>query len=133
MEDAITWVTLRSYSTPIEAHLARGHLETEGVPCFLRDEHTIGMNWLYSNLLGGVRLCVPESELDRAREILAGKLFAEEPKELTCPECGSSRVQDLSQRKKWALFSVALLHIPLPFARKNYLCANCGHSFRMRA
>jgi rubredoxin len=133
MEDTVTWVTLRSYSTPIEAHLARGHLESEGVPCFLRDEHTIGMNWLYSNLLGGVPLCVPADQVERAKEILAGKLTDEGPRELVCPECGSARVQDSSRRKNWALFSALAFHLPLPFARKNYHCESCGHSFRMRS
>lgn len=133
MEDTNTWVTLRSFSTPIEAHLVRSHLEAEGIPCFLRDEHTIGMNWLYSNLLGGVRLCVPEDQVERAKEVLASGTELPTTSALVCPECGSPKVQDSSRMKKWALFSSLAFHLPLPFAKKSYRCEACGHSFRMRA
>jgi DNA-directed RNA polymerase subunit RPC12/RpoP len=131
MEDTITWVTLRSYSTPIEAHVVRGHLESEGIPCFLRDEHTIDMNWLYSNVLGGVKLCVPEQELHHAREILAGKTDDGKPAGLSCPDCGSDRLQDLGRRRNWAIFSLLAFNLPLPFAKKRYRCEACGHAFRM--
>lgn len=133
METPISWSTLRAYSTPIEANLARSLLEAEGIPCFIRDEHTIGINWLYSNVLGGVRLCVSEEDLVRAKEILAASLPEEEAAPLRCPECGSERVEDRQAQRGWSFLSAAIVGLPLPFAKKRFHCEQCGHSFRMRA
>jgi len=62
--------TIASYSFPYEAHIARAKLESEGIPAFVADEHTISMQWLYSNALGGVRLQVADNLRDAALKIL---------------------------------------------------------------
>ena len=54
-------ITVARFSLPYEAQLARAKLESEGVPAFVADEHTINMQWLFSNALGGVRVQVPNS------------------------------------------------------------------------
>tara|TARA_R100001143_G_scaffold755_1_gene2242 strand:- start:4968 stop:5165 length:198 start_codon:yes stop_codon:yes gene_type:complete len=46
--------TVATFSFPHEAHIARAKLESEGIPALVADEHTINMQWLYSNALGGV-------------------------------------------------------------------------------
>lgn len=63
-------VTICRYSFSFEAHVARALLESEGIPVFVADEHTINMQWLYSDALGGVRLQVPEAFVERALELL---------------------------------------------------------------
>ncbi len=130
MEETIRWAVLRRYSTPLEAPVVRGHLEAAGIPCFLRDEHTIGVNWLYSNALGGVRLCVPEEELERAKEILTGDAEESGPAGMSCTRCGSSRVRDVNQWRRWAMVSLLLFHLPLPFSRDRFRCESCGHGWR---
>lgn len=67
----MAWVTLRQYSLPYEAHLDRARLESEGITAVIADEHTIAMQWMLSDALGGVRLRVLPDDLDRARRILA--------------------------------------------------------------
>jgi hypothetical protein len=63
-------VTLRQFRDLPEALLAKGFLESAGVECFLVDEATIRMDWLWSNLLGGVKLCVDEEAAEAAAQIL---------------------------------------------------------------
>lgn len=63
--------TVASFSFAHEAHIARAKLESEGIPAVLADEHTVNMQWLYSNALGGVKVQVPPSCAQRAIEILA--------------------------------------------------------------
>ncbi len=63
--------TVASFSFPHEAHIARAKLESESIPATLADEHTIAMQWLYSNALGGVKVQVPTPFAERAIEILA--------------------------------------------------------------
>lgn len=37
-------------------------------------QYTIGINWLYSNALGGVKLQVMEADAEKARDILQNQM-----------------------------------------------------------
>ena len=50
MDDQL--VTIKSFSLPWEADLARATLEAQGIPAFVADAHTVSMNWLWSNAIG---------------------------------------------------------------------------------
>lgn len=71
-------VTVAVYGTPYEAGLAKSELESYDIPVFLADEYTIGVNSLYSNALGGIKVNVPESSAEYANRILRQELLPEE-------------------------------------------------------
>ena len=56
--------------TPIEAHMLQSRLEAEGVPAVVTDDHIVGVNPFLTMAVGGVRVLVPESDVERAREIV---------------------------------------------------------------
>lgn len=56
------FVTIRSYRDLSEAIVARSMLESAGVEALLRDENLIRLDWQVSNMIGGVRLQVPEAD-----------------------------------------------------------------------
>lgn len=62
--------TIASFSQPMEAHLLRARLEASGITAYLRDEHTITLDWLYSNLIGGVKVDVGDEDYERAIELM---------------------------------------------------------------
>ena len=64
-------VTVARFSHPHESHVWRARLESEGISCFIADEHTISAYWFYSNAVGGVKLQVSRSDVDDAEAILA--------------------------------------------------------------
>jgi hypothetical protein len=72
MSDELTLIA--SFSHPFEAHLAKGKLESEGIEAYIADENIVGINWLYSNLVGGVKLKVREIDREKALEILHEKI-----------------------------------------------------------
>jgi hypothetical protein len=72
------FVAVDSFVLANEAKLARGLLETGGIPCYLADEHAIGANWNLTNALGGLNLMVPADVLLEAREILNTRVSDEE-------------------------------------------------------
>lgn len=72
-------IIIAQFSKGFDAHLAKSKLESEGIEGFLADEHIVQMNWLYSNLVGGVKLQVRESDLVKAKEAL-GIACVSEPK-----------------------------------------------------
>jgi hypothetical protein len=62
--------TIARFSFPFEAQIAKSKLEAMGIPAFVADEHTINMDWLYSNAMGGVRLQVLQEQADEAIALL---------------------------------------------------------------
>lgn len=63
-------VTIARFSSPIEAHLARTKLESEGIEAFVADEHMISINPVYDLALGGVKLQIKYSDVERAQKSL---------------------------------------------------------------
>ncbi len=64
-------VTVATCSLAVEAHAIRVCLESEGIPVFLFDEFLVSMDWLLSNAIGGVKVQIPDHDLERAQAILA--------------------------------------------------------------
>jgi len=132
-----SFITLLSFSQPIEANVAKGRLESEGVEVVLLDEHTVNINWLYSNAIGGVKLQVRESEVEKAQEILS-RLDEEEVSpeeesddELThCPSCNSTNVTYELFSKRLFFLSWLLLNFPLPFVKRSWRCKECDHHWK---
>ena len=65
------FVTIATYTTPLEAELVRGRLEDEGVETFMADSEIVTVDWTMSNAIGGVKVKVFTEDADRALAILA--------------------------------------------------------------
>ncbi|WP_444908981.1 putative signal transducing protein [Microbulbifer sp. TRSA005] len=126
-------VTVARFSFPYEAQIAKARLESEGISAFIADEHTVNMQWLYSNAMGGVRLQVSESDLDKAHEILKqdrSNLVDQElgcDGERKCESCSSRNIEPFTKGKKPAFLVFLLLGMPLFFYQHGIKCRDCGH------
>lgn len=65
------FTTVAAYSDPIEAQIALGLLQAEGIPARLDDIGTAIANWEWRLAIGGVRLRVPDAQAMHARRVLA--------------------------------------------------------------
>ena len=134
--------TIATFTSPWEAHIAKGRLEAEGIPAFIAHEHHIWANWIYSQALGGVKVQVPEVHALEAarvmREHLSGAFESDLSVEAvvesidTCPNCGSQRVRS---RYAWHLILLLVLTLGLfliiwPPRREIHRCLECGHHWR---
>ena len=63
-------VTIKHFVNPMQASLARSHLESEGIFVHLWGEHLGIAHILFSAATGGMRLQVRSDQAARAREIL---------------------------------------------------------------
>jgi hypothetical protein len=72
MED--DWVQVRNCNWLHEANLLVSVLEGSGIEAFLPDAYTLGSRPELAAALGGVRVLVRASDLDRAREVLAAAI-----------------------------------------------------------
>lgn len=124
-------VTVSTYSFPYEAHIAKAKLNAEGIPAFVADEHTINMQWLYSNAMGGVKLQVPQTFVERALEVLseddeAALLHQQGGDFPVCPQCGSGDTEYYRIGKRWAFLVFLGIDFPLFPTKDGIRCKSCG-------
>ena len=62
--------TIATFDNMPAAYIAKGRLETEGIPCWLKDENLGQTDWLYNIAVGWIKLQVEAPYADRARAIL---------------------------------------------------------------
>jgi len=125
-------VTIKTFSQVWEAELSRATLKAEGIPAFIADANTININWLYSNLLGGVKLQVPESYVEAAKDVLSS--LDESPQEVlkedidspACPKCGKHNSTLIRLGRRWTFLTWLLFGFPLFFPPKRRQCLECG-------
>jgi hypothetical protein len=65
-------LTIRQFRDLPEALLAKSVLDSAGIECFLGDDNLIRMDWLWSNLLGGIKLRVRQEDAVVASRLLEG-------------------------------------------------------------
>lgn len=131
-------LTVHRLHTSIDAHLLQNYLESEGIESFILDEHTVDVNPLFSNAIGGVRLQVREEDAPRAVALIEEYTYKpyldQEGKEIACPECASTRLYaDFNSMKHAGSFMAAITAIlfgALPLYKKRvYRCKECEHEF----
>ena len=67
------FIILQSFDNYIDAHIVKGRLEDQGIHCWLKDENlsSLIVDPILTNAVsGGIKLMVPEEELQTAIEIL---------------------------------------------------------------
>lgn len=72
-------LTIRQFRDLPEALLAKSVLDSAGIECFLGDDNLIRMDWLWSNLLGGIKLRVRQEDALEASRLLEGGAPQGEP------------------------------------------------------
>lgn len=136
-DDTANIITAARFSYPAEAHLAAAKLESEGIPAFVADEHTVIANWMYSGALGGVKVWVKETDLEAARQVLDYREPPSLEKETeACPACGSEDIhyETFSIRPMFITWLITALTLgggfTLPFTKRKWVCRACGHRWR---
>ena len=63
--------TVYSFLTPVACSIVRGRLDSEGITCFVYDENIVWVHPFRAIAVGGVKLKVPEDQLERANKIIS--------------------------------------------------------------
>jgi uncharacterized protein (UPF0212 family) len=136
------FITVGAYNNPLEAHLAKGRLEVEGIPAYLAHEHHVWANWVYSQALGGVKVQVSAENAEDAVKILDAHNkgeFEESLEEIVpdideniCPRCGSRKFQSKFPAGMiiLVLLTLGLLSVIFPPRREHHTCVQCGFNWR---
>ncbi len=134
-------VTVAAYREPHGAQIARATLEAEGIPAFVSQENLVGLNWIWSYALGGVKVQVPEEFAERAVTVLTEDRSADlnsTPEaslplvpEDVCPDCGSSAIAPAPHERRSKALSL-LVNIPFAYHRDYWRCEGCGKTWHIR-
>jgi hypothetical protein len=66
----MTFVNVASFDNYIDANITLGKLQNEGINCWLQDENSATITPFFSNSIGGIKLMVVDSQVERANELL---------------------------------------------------------------
>ena len=133
MDETFEFVGTFQYSS--EAHIYKGMLEAEGIAVYLKDQHTIDSNPLYSQAVGGVKLFVAKADAQKARAILRSvPEFSSDDEGMLrkCPQCGAEQIEmvtSVSNQNSLLRFLPAVLLGVLPFVKHSFKCRRCGFIF----
>jgi Putative prokaryotic signal transducing protein len=64
------FINLRSFDNYIHANIQLGMLQNEGINCHLQDEYMITLDPFLAPAMGGMKLMVYESQVNRAIQLL---------------------------------------------------------------
>jgi hypothetical protein len=122
-------VTIRKFRDLPEALLAKGSLESAGIGAVLTDDNVVRLDWLWSNLMGGIKLNVDRENAEAANSILdqpipenfdvVGIGEYEQPR---CPKCQSL---DVNFQELDPAAYLSLMIAPVPFHRRAWRCHAC--------
>lgn len=149
------WPTIISFPYPLEAHLAKGYLESNGIEVLLKDELTTQVVNIYSGAIGGVKLLIRESDYDQGIQLLkdGGYLTEENSKsgnkieivELNkatnkkiCPFCGSDNIAVNSKPGILTTIVLAIINLAVmigaifPRFKSSFICFDCGKEWKYK-
>jgi DNA-directed RNA polymerase subunit RPC12/RpoP len=126
----MNFVPVQFYQNYIDAHIVKGRLEEAGIECWLKDEHTVTTNPIWTNAIGGIKLMVPAEQHVVALALLQG-FEAERKSSLACKNCGSHNIELVSTPRKarnWLAALVSFFFGDYAIAPdKVYHCFDCNH------
>jgi ribosomal protein L37AE/L43A len=129
------FLVLRRFRDLPDALLFDNVLDSAAIECFLADENTIRMDWFWSNLLGGIKLCVRTVDADTASSLLVQSVLEKfdvegigEYQQPRCPNCKSLEVS-FQGLNKAVDYTRALLGGPRPLHRSLWQCDSCAHQW----
>ena len=126
MNDNYTILDTFEYST--EANVMKSKFDFEGINTMLMDEKTIDSDPLVSQAIGGVKLLVHKSDMEKAIEVynqIREYSKDEQGNHYQCPSCSSHRILVAPLQRKNVFFML----FPF-FERKRYVCNECKTIFK---
>lgn len=121
------------------AEIAKAKLESDGIYCHLTGKHHIGLNWLYSQAIGGVKLYVRKQDENIAKTILntdesqyiseIEDQFPELEEDDFCQNCGSQNIVFINRSRFFGALSL-LTGLLLYIFGVRYMCKDCGHKMK---
>ena len=131
--------TIKTFDNPMEAHIFKARLESEGIDSYLFDENIMTLNLMYNITVGGIKLNVAEHDVLKVNEILREiemtTISDDNDNVIICENCNSKNIysgfKSLKGFKSILAWIVSLLFGGYPLYLRNvYRCKDCGTEFQ---
>jgi XTP/dITP diphosphohydrolase len=129
-------VTIARYRDLPEALLQLSKLASAGIEAQLRDENMVRLDWRYSNVVGGIRLQVLETDQEDATAILAATMEGsfemetehglEKFEQPRCPRCESLNIEHRDRNRGLRYAALFMGPLPLPVSGDEWHCSDCN-------
>ena len=134
-------VTVASFRTSPNAWIYRNFLADQGLDAFVADQHIVDFHWGYSNAVGGVKVQIPDSQLNAFATIdlpdhpvTASDMQEVKPAKpwnpSVCPACGSREIFKTRWPRRLVFLSMLFFGLPFPFFSRSTICDDCGYEHR---
>lgn len=129
----MTYIELRSFDNYIEANIVLNRLQHEHINCHLKDENIVTIDPLLSPAIGGIKLMVHHSQVERAWDLLKENEAAY-LRQVPCPVCKSHSLEAVTttrqHRCKLSALASMLINGHSLEIKRIYRCTNCGYDFK---
>ena len=122
--------TVAIFDKPWLANLAAARLQESGIRAFVEDEHTVQMDALLTNAIGGIKVQVADDDVESARRLLQQEPAAHAAPTCLCPRCSSGNVAPETLLRRISFLSLLLLGFPLIFRGRRLCCGDCNFEFK---
>lgn len=122
-------VSVRTFDNYFSANIILTRLQSDGIECYLKDEHTVTIDPILTNAIGGIKLVVKKEDEQKTLELL--RIYQTEyMQSAKCPKCGSNSFSQVTKKDAgnyltaiitwlFSSYAVALKYI--------YQCGSCGY------
>ncbi len=121
-------VVVRTFNNYFSANILLTKLRDAGIQCYLKDEHTVTMDPLLTNAVGGIKLVINKEDEDEVITLI--KHFDEQyRRNAVCPKCGSHDIELVPKRSPANMITAILSWIFSDYAvsaENVYQCGACG-------
>jgi len=99
--------TVSTYWSLEDCAVQRSALDAAAIETFVDDYFIVNLDWLWANLMRGIKLRVPREKLDAAAEVLEGASEIGEPEAFEEPadQCASCGATTFDSTQKWLKFT----------------------------
>ena len=122
-------VTIRTFQNYFSASILLTKLRDAGIQCYLKDEHTVTINPLLTNAVGGIKLVINKEDSQEVFELL--QQFDEDySRSAVCPKCGSHTIELVPKRTASNMITAILSWLFSDYAvsaENVYKCGKCGY------
>lgn len=121
-------IVVRTFNNYFSANILLTKLRDAGIQCYLKDEHTVTMDPLLTNAVGGIKLVINKADADEVVALM--KHFDEEyRRNAVCPKCGSHDIELVPKRSPANMITAILSWLFSDYAvsaENVYQCGICG-------
>ncbi len=122
-------VTVRTFDNYFSASIILTRLQSDGVECYLKDEHTVTIDPILTNAVGGIKLVVKEEDASAVNKLL-DEYHLEYMQSATCPKCGANNFIQVTKKEVGNYLTALFTWMFSNYAAvPNYIyqCGHCGY------